>query len=79
MKSWIKDRIARIRLFGRRIQAAALRTALWLVYFVGIGATRAWVVLFHPRLLSGPRRDAPSLWLGSRGYSILLSERGRQS
>jgi hypothetical protein len=75
----MKNLIARIRRFGRRVQAVALRAALWLVYLVVLGVTRLWAALFHRALLAAAPADAPSYWITAEGYATDPAERGRQS
>lgn len=51
----------RLKAIGRRVQAAAIVTGLWWIYWLGLGATRLLVHLVRPALLADPA-PAGSFW-----------------
>jgi hypothetical protein len=69
--------VARIRAFGRRVQAAVVYLSLIGIYLVALGCARAWAVLFHGELLG--RGDGAPRWRSVKSSTFDLEESTRQS
>jgi hypothetical protein len=57
----IREAWRRAKAAGRRLQGAAVRAGLALLYAFGLGSARAWAGFFHRRLLAadGPGWSTP--------------------
>jgi hypothetical protein len=69
--------VARVRAFGRRVQAAVIYLSLIGIYLAALGCARAWATLFHGDLLG--RGDGAPRWLPPNTPTFDLEESTRQS
>jgi hypothetical protein len=78
MPAFPRGFLDRVRRFGRTVQLAIVRFLLVLLYFVGVGPTKLWVLVFHRRLLYPASGDG-SAWIPATGHEFDEATSDRQS
>lgn len=63
----------------RRVQFVAVTAALVVLYAVGFGLTRLWILLFRRSFFARRRLRRDSFWIKAEGYGRDPEESLRQS
>lgn len=61
MKKWF-------RAYVRTAQKVLLTVLLWAAYFLGLGLTKLFILIFNRKFLSEQSGNSGSFWVEAKGY-----------
>lgn len=63
----------------RTVQAVLMAVLLTFVYFIGLGITLFFMLIFNRKVLTGPNKNDKSFWIEACGYDADINDSLRQS
>jgi len=69
----------KIKIFVKIIQKIIITISLFVIYFIGLGITKIFIMIFNRKQLREGFEEKDSFWQEARGYEADINKSFRQS